>query len=32
MRAVNDIFADREQSRQAMHALIANGLIERREH
>ena len=25
-------FADREQSRQAMHALIANGLIERKEH
>jgi len=30
--AVNDIFVDREQSRQAMHALIANGLIERKEH
>lgn len=29
---VSDIFTDREQSRQAMHALIANGLIERREH
>lgn len=28
---VGDVFSDREQSRQAMHALIANGLIERRE-
>jgi TetR/AcrR family transcriptional regulator len=28
---VNDVFGDREQSRQAMHALIANGLIERRD-
>jgi AcrR family transcriptional regulator len=26
------VFSDREQSRQAMHALVANGLIERKEH
>jgi len=26
-----DVFGDREQSRQAMHALIANGLIDRHE-
>jgi len=26
-----DVFAEREQSRQAMHAFIANGLVDRRE-